>query len=240
MTEQLVYVGKAKQVWATADPDQYRVVYLDQATQLNGKLMDHFGGKGAATHAISALIFAYLMKQGIQTHLIKQLSPTEDLVQRCQMLPLEFVTRNVVAGHFATRFGLAEGAKLTPAVEETFYKSDQLDDPLVNQSAAVALGYATEAELATCWALCREINARLTPLFAQAGLDLVDFKLEFGRQRTNNQLVLADEFSPDNCRLWDHQTQQHLDKDVYRRGLADLTTTYDEVLHRLQTAVKEA
>lgn len=240
MTEKLVYVGKAKQVWETADPNQYRVVYLDQATQLNGKLMEHFDGKGAAAHAISTLIFNYLAKQGIQTHLIKRLSPTEDLVQRCRMIPLEFVTRNRVAGHFATRFGLTEGQKLAKPVEETFYKSDKLDDPLVNGSTAEALGFATAAELATCWALCREINAALTPLFARAGIELVDFKLEFGRQSADNQLVLADEFSPDNCRLWDSQTKHHLDKDVYRRNLADLTTTYDEVLNRLQTAIKEA
>lgn len=236
--EKLLYTGKAKQMWQTDDPDVLRVVYMDQATALNGKQKDHFTGKGAAAKTISDLVFRYLIDHGIQTHFIKQVSPTADLVKKCQMFPLEFVTRNVIAGHFASRYGLDEGQVLDEPVEETFYKSDQLDDPFINESATIALEIASHADLAKMWGLCREVNGLLKPLFEKAGMRLVDFKLEFGRL-SDGQIVLADEFSPDNCRLWDLETDQHLDKDVYRRKLADLTQTYDEVLDRLQGVLTE-
>ena len=236
--EKLLYTGKAKQMWQTDDPDVLRVVYMDQATALNGKKKDHFAGKGAAAKAISDLVFNYLINHKIPTHFIKQVSPTEDLVKKCQMFPLEFVTRNVIAGHFASRYGLEEGKTLDEPVEETFYKSDQLDDPFINESATIALGIASHADLAQMWGLCREVNGLLKPLFEKAGMRLIDFKLEFGRL-SDGQIVLADEFSPDNCRLWDLKTDQHLDKDVYRRKLADLTQTYDEVLDRLQGVLAE-
>lgn len=236
--EKLLYTGKAKQMWQTDDPEVLRVVYMDQATVLNGKEKDHFAGKGKAANAISTLVFQYLVRHGIQTHFIKKLSDKEELVKKCQMVPLEFVTRNVIAGHFASRYGLHEGDSLTEPVEETFYKSDQLDDPFINESATIALRIATHQELEQMWGVCREVNTLLTHLFAQAGMRLVDFKLEFGHL-SDGKIILADEFSPDNCRLWDLKTNDHLDKDVYRRGLADLTTTYDEVLARLQQAIAE-
>lgn len=236
MMEKLLYTGKAKQMWQTDDPEVLRVVYMDQATALNGKKKDHFAGKGAAAKGISDLVFNYLIEHGIATHFIKQLSPTEDLVKKCRMFPLEFVTRNVIAGHFASRYGLKEGKVLAEPVEETFYKSDELDDPFINESTTIALGIASHADLEKMWSFCREVNALLKPLFEKAGMQLVDFKLEFGRL-ADGQIVLADEFSPDNCRLWDLKTDQHLDKDVYRRKLADLTKTYDEVLDRLKGAL---
>ena len=239
MEEKLLYAGKAKEMWTTEDEDQLRGVYLDQATQLNGKQKEHFAGKGAAAHAISDLVFHYLIDHGIETHFIKKLSATEDLVEKCAMVPLEFVTRNTVAGHFASRFGLEEGTALPQPVEENFYKDDELDDPFINESAAVALKMVTPAEFDRCWAICRQVNQLLTPLFEKAGMQLVDFKLEFGRRSRDNQIILADEFSPDNCRLWDTTTHHHLDKDVFRRNLADLTTTYQEVYARLQAALKE-
>ncbi|MDO4903155.1 MAG: phosphoribosylaminoimidazolesuccinocarboxamide synthase [Limosilactobacillus sp.] len=236
--EKLLYTGKAKQMWQTDDPEVLRVVYMDQATALNGKEKDHFAGKGEAANAISTLVFQYLIDHGITTHFIKKLSENEELVKKCDMVPLEFVTRNVVAGHFASRYGLEEGSALKEPVEETFYKSDALDDPFINESASVALGFATHEELAQMWGICRKVNALLTDLCAKAGMRLVDFKLEFGRL-SNGQIILADEFSPDNCRLWDLETNAHLDKDVYRRKLADLTTTYDEVFARLEKAIAE-
>lgn len=236
--EKLLYTGKAKQMWQTTDPDVLRVVYLDQATALNGKQKDHFVGKGAAANAISTLVFQYLINHGIKTHFLKKVAPNEDLVKKCQMFPLEFVTRNVVAGHFASRYGLQEGQLLVEPVEETFYKSDELDDPFINESATIALKIATHQEIVRMWNICREVNSLLKLLFAKAGLQLVDFKLEFG-QLSNGEVVLADEFSPDNCRLWDLSTGQHMDKDVYRRQLADLTQTYAEVLERLQRAIEE-
>ena len=178
------------------------------------------------------------IKHGIETHFIKKLSANEDLVKKCTMFPLEFVTRNVVAGHFASRYGLDEGKRLPEPVEETFYKSDELDDPFINESATIALGIATHSELEKMWDICREVNGLLTPLFEKAGMQLVDFKLEFGRL-SNGKIILADEFSPDNCRLWDIKTDQHMDKDVYRRKLADLTQTYDQVLARLEDVIAE-
>lgn len=235
---ELLYAGKAKEMWSTDDPEVLRVVYLDQATAFNGKEKEHFAGKGHAAHAISNLVFHYLKDQGITTHLLETISPTEDLVKKCEMVPLEFVTRNVVAGHFASRYGLDEGADLTPAVEETFYKSDPLDDPFINASAANALGIATFEEQEQMWSMCREINGLLKVLFEKAGMKLVDFKLEFGKL-PDGTIILADEFSPDNCRLWDLKTNAHMDKDVFRRQLADLTETYDQVLARLQTALEE-
>ena len=180
-----------------------------------------------------------MIDHGIETHFIKKLSATEDLVEKCAMVPLEFVTRNTVAGHFASRFGLEEGTALPQPVEENFYKDDELDDPFINESAAVALKMVTPAEFDRCWAICRQVDQLLTPLFEKAGMQLVDFKLEFGRRSRDNQIILADEFSPDNCRLWDTTTHYHLDKDVFRRNLADLTTTYQEVYARLQAALKE-
>lgn len=236
--DKLLYTGKVKEMWQTADPDVLRVVYLDQATALNGKRKEHFAGKGKAANAISSLIFRYLMDHGVATHFIKKLSADEDLVKKCQMFPLEFVMRNVIAGHFATRYGLKEGAILANPVEETFFKSDDLDDPFINESATVALKIASHQDLAQMWNVCRKVNELLRPLFAKAGMQLVDFKLEFGRL-SNGEIVLADEFSPDNCRLWDTATNHHLDKDVYRRKIADLTQTYDEVLARLQAVIKE-
>ncbi len=236
--EKLLYTGKAKQMWQTEDPDVLRVVYLDQATMLNGKRKDHFDGKGEAANDISTLVFEYLIKNGIPTHFIKRLSEKEELVKKCHMFPLEFVTRNVCAGHFASRFGLEDGMELDEPVEETFYKSDALDDPFANESDAVAIKACTHEEYQQCWELARRCNKLLTPLFKKAGMKLVDFKLEFGKL-SDGSLVLADEFSPDNCRLWDIKTNAHMDKDVFRKNLADLTTTYDEVYARLQEAVKE-
>ena len=236
--EKLLYAGKAKQMWETDDPEVLRVVYLDQATALNGKKKEHFDGKGAAAHAISKLVFKYLQENGIETHFVKELSATEDLVKKCDMVPLEFVTRNLVAGHFASRYGLEEGQELDEPVEETFYKSDDLDDPFINESAAVALKIASHDDLAQMWGICRQVNQLLQALFDKVDLTLVDFKLEFGRL-ADGHIILADEFSPDNCRLWDTKTKQHMDKDVYRRKLADLTQTYDEVLARLTTALEE-
>ena len=237
---ELIYTGKAKQMWTTEDEDVLRVVYMDQATALNGKKKDQIKGKGQVNNQISTLIFEYLQNQNIPTHFIEKLSDTEELVKKVAIVPLEFVTRNIAAGHFASRFGIAEGTPFKQAVEETYYKSDELDDPFMNESQALALGIATKEELDYMWELSRKVDQLLIPLFEKAGLQLVDFKLEFGRL-ADGTIVLADEFSPDNCRLWDLKTKAHMDKDVYRRDLGDLTPVYEEVLQRLQKVLaKEA
>lgn len=237
---ELIYTGKAKQMWTTEDEDVLRVVYMDQATALNGKKKDQIKGKGQVNNQISTLIFNYLKAKGIPTHFIKKLSETEELVKKVTIVPLEFVTRNIAAGHFASRFGVKEGTPFKQPVEETYYKSDELDDPFMNESQALALGIATKAELDYMWELSRKVDQLLIPLFAKANLQLVDFKLEFGRL-VDGTIVLADEFSPDNCRLWDLTTKAHMDKDVYRRDLGDLTPVYEEVLTRLEKVLaKEA
>lgn len=237
---ELIYTGKAKQMWTTEDEDILRVVYMDQATALNGKKKDQIKGKGQVNNQISTLIFNYLKAKEIPTHFIKKLSETEELVKKVTIVPLEFVTRNIAAGHFASRFGVKEGTPFKQPVEETYYKSDELDDPFMNESQALALGIATKAELDYMWELSRKVDQLLIPLFAKANLQLVDFKLEFGRL-ADRTIVLADEFSPDNCRLWDLTTKAHMDKDVYRRDLGDLTPVYEEVLTRLEKVLaKEA
>ena len=237
---ELIYTGKAKQMWTTEDEDVLRVVYMDQATALNGKKKDQIKGKGQVNNQISTLIFNYLKAKGIPTHFIKKLSETEELVKKVTIVPLEFVTRNIAAGHFASRFGVKEGTPFKQPVEETYYKSDELDDPFMNESQALALGIATKAELDYMWELSRKVDQLLIPLFAKANLQLVDFKLEFGRL-ADGTIVLADEFSPDKCRLWDLTTKAHMDKDVYRRDLGDLTPVYEEVLTRLEEVLaKEA
>lgn len=236
--EKLLYSGKVKQMWSTNDPEVLRVVYTDQATAGNGEKKDNFKDKAELNNQISTLIFQYLEKNGVPTHFIKKISDKEELVKKCEMFPLEVVTRNIAAGHFSSRYGLDEGMRFAIPVEELFFKSDELDDPILNSSDAVALNIATKSEQEQMWSLSRQVNQLLINLFDEAGMDLVDFKLEFGKLH-NGQIVLADEFSPDNCRLWDKKTKSHMDKDVYRRDIGDLTAVYKKVLARIEEVLEE-
>ncbi|AHI12272.1 phosphoribosylaminoimidazolesuccinocarboxamide synthase [Lactobacillus helveticus] len=236
--EKLLYSGKVKQMWSTNDPEVLRVVYTDQATAGNGEKKDNFKDKAELNNQISTLIFQYLEKNGVPTHFIKKISDKEELVKKCEMFPLEVVTRNIAAGHFSSRYGLDEGMRFAIPVEELFFKSDELDDPILNSSDAVALNVATKSEQEQMWSLSRQVNQLLINLFDEAGMDLVDFKLEFGKLH-NGQIVLADEFSPDNCRLWDKKTKSHMDKDVYRRDIGDLTAVYKKVLARIEEVLEE-
>ena len=236
--EKLLYSGKVKQMWSTNDPEVLRVVYTDQATAGNGEKKDNFKDKAELNNQISTLIFQYLEKNGVPTHFIKKISDKEELVKKCVMFPLEVVTRNIAAGHFSSRYGLDEGMRFAIPVEELFFKSDELDDPILNSSDAVALNVATKSEQEQMWSLSRQVNQLLINLFDEAGMDLVDFKLEFGKLH-NGQIVLADEFSPDNCRLWDKKTKSHMDKDVYRRDIGDLTAVYKKVLARIEEVLEE-
>lgn len=236
--DKLLYTGKVKQMWSTNDPEVLRVVYTDQATAGNGEKKDNFKDKAELNNQISTLIFQYLEKNGVPTHFIKKISDKEELVKKCEMFPLEVVTRNIAAGHFSSRYGLDEGMRFAIPVEELFFKSDELDDPILNSSDAVALNVATKSEQEQMWSLSRQVNQLLINLFDEAGMDLVDFKLEFGKLH-NGQIVLADEFSPDNCRLWDKKTKSHMDKDVYRRDIGDLTAVYKKVLTRIEEVLEE-
>ncbi|HFI0036005.1 phosphoribosylaminoimidazolesuccinocarboxamide synthase [Streptococcus sp. A11] len=232
MKTDLLYSGKAKDIYATADSDQIVAVYKDQATAFNGGKKEQITGKGRLNNLISSLIFEKLNEAGVKTHFIKRLSDSEQLNRKVEIIPLEVVLRNVTAGSFSKRFGVEEGITLVTPIVEFYYKKDELDDPFINDEHIAFLNLASSEEIAYIKEETRRINSFLKDLFAQIGLTLVDFKLEFGTD-SSGQIVLADEFSPDNCRLWDADGN-HLDKDVFRRGLGDLTEVYEVVLAKLQ------
>lgn len=232
MKTDLLYSGKAKDIYATADSDQIVAVYKDQATAFNGGKKEQITGKGRLNNLISSLIFEKLNEAGVKTHFIKRLSDTEQLNRKVEIIPLEVVLRNVTAGSFSKRFGVEEGIALSTPIVEFYYKKDELDDPFINDEHIAFLNLASPEEIAYIKEETRRINGFLKDLFAQIGLTLVDFKLEFGVD-SSGQIVLADEFSPDNCRLWDADGN-HLDKDVFRRGLGELTEVYEVVLAKLQ------
>ncbi|CYU66359.1 phosphoribosylaminoimidazolesuccinocarboxamide synthase [Streptococcus suis] len=232
MKTDLLYSGKAKDIYATADSDQIVAVYKDQATAFNGGKKEQITGKGRLNNLISSLIFEKLNEAGVPTHFIKRLSDTEQLNRKVEIIPLEVVLRNVTAGSFSKRFGVEEGIALSTPIVEFYYKKDELDDPFINEEHIAFLELASQDQIAYIKEETRRINSFLKDLFAQIGLTLVDFKLEFGID-SSGQIVLADEFSPDNCRLWDADGN-HLDKDVFRRGLGELTEVYEVVLAKLQ------
>ena len=233
MKTDLIYSGKAKDIFATSDDDQIVAVYKDQATAFNGGKKEQIAGKGRLNNLISSLIFEKLNEAGVKTHFIKRLSDTEQLNAKVDIIPLEVVLRNITAGSFSKRFGVEEGIELTHPIVEFYYKKDELDDPFINDEHVGFLNIASQEDIAYIKEETRRINVFLKELFAQIGLKLVDFKLEFGFDKTG-QIILADEFSPDNCRLWDVDGN-HLDKDVFRRGLGELTDVYEVVLEKLQS-----
>lgn len=232
MKTDLLYSGKAKDIYATADSDQIVAVYKDQTTAFNGGKKEQIVGKGRLNNLISSLIFEKLNEAGVKTHFIKRLSDTEQLNKKVEIIPLEVVLRNVTAGSFSKRFGVEEGITLPTPIVEFYYKKDELDDPFINDEHIAFLELAGQDQIAYIKEETRRINEFLKDLFTQIGLTLVDFKLEFGID-SSGQILLADEFSPDNCRLWDADGN-HLDKDVFRRGLGELTEVYEVVLAKLQ------
>ncbi|MFC4652220.1 phosphoribosylaminoimidazolesuccinocarboxamide synthase [Lactococcus nasutitermitis] len=231
---ELLYEGKAKKLYTTDDKEILWVEYQDQATALNGARKEQISGKGALNNQITSLIFEKLNSEGIQTHFIKQLSKTEQLNRKVQIIPLEVVLRNVVAGSFAKRFGLEEGAVLPEAIVEFYYKSDALDDPFINDEHVKFLDIATDEEIAFLKSETRQINSILKKIWSEIGLTPVDFKLEFGRLE-DGTIILADEISPDTSRLWNAKGE-HMDKDVFRRNIGDLISVYTEVLEKLEAA----
>lgn len=237
MMSQLLYEGKAKKMFATDDPDVLRVEYKNDATAFNGKKKAVFPGKGKLNNAICTKIFHVLKENNLPTHFIEKISETEQLVKAVDIVPIEVVVRNIVAGSLAKRLGLDEGTDLGQTIVEFYYKSDELGDPMINDDHALATKIATEEELAEIRRQALSVNEVLQALFAEAGILLVDFKLEFGKLKSNGGIVLADEISPDTCRLWDKETHEKLDKDVFRRNIADLPETYEKLLSRLE-AVK--
>ena len=207
-------------------------VYKDQATMLNGARKETIKGKGVLNNQISSLIFTKLNEAGIATHFVKQLSENEQLNKKVDIIPLEVVLRNVTAGSFSKRFGVEEGIQLETPIVEFYYKNDDLDDPFINDEHVKFLGIASDEGIAYIKAETRRINELLKDWFNQIGLQLIDFKLEFGKDK-DGHIILADEFSPDNCRPWDAEGH-HMDKDVFRRDLGNLTDVYEVVLEKLQ------
>ena len=234
---QKLYEGKAKELYATEDPEVLWVDYRDQATAGDGEKKEDFAGKGKLNNRITTLIFALLKARGIESHLIEQVSDTSQLVRKMDMFPLEIVLRNVAAGHFCSRLGVEEGIPLKEPVLEYFLKNDDLHDPFVNDDDLVALDVCTRQDLAEIAPLARKINEALIEIFAKIDVKLVDFKIEMGRT-SDGTLLLADEITPDSCRLWDQKDHsgkvEHLDKDLFRRDLGDIIPAYEEIKNRLE------
>ena len=227
-----MYEGKAKKVFATDDPTLCIVSYKDDATAFNGKKNGTIEGKGVVNNRMSNFMFQLLEKNGIPTHFVKELNDRETLVKKVTIVPLEVIMRNKAAGSMAKRLGLKEGTELLCPVLEFSYKCDELDDPMVNDSHILAAGFATKEDLDTISSMSRKINEIMCEFFASVGVELIDFKLEFGRT-TDGQIVLADEISPDTCRFWDIHTHEKLDKDRFRRDLGGVEEAYAEMMKRI-------
>lgn len=228
-----LYEGKAKQIYATDDPDKVIVYYKDDATAFNAQKKGSVESKGEMNNKITTLIFKYLQEKGVPTHYIDTLNNREQLVKKVNIIPLEMVVRNYVAGSMAKRLGLEEGGKCPETVYDICYKKDELGDPLINDYHAVLLKAATHEELAQMYKITNKINEELKELFAKANLILIDFKIEFGKDK-DGAILLADEISPDTCRLWDKDTLKKLDKDRFRRDLGEVSEAYIEVYERLK------
>ncbi|MDO5509389.1 MAG: phosphoribosylaminoimidazolesuccinocarboxamide synthase [Weeksellaceae bacterium] len=236
---EMLYEGKAKKIFRTENPEQVLVYFKDDATAFNAQKKGSVADKGAMNNAISTLIYQHLDKQGVPNHFIEQLNEREQLVQKVDIIPLEMVVRNYVAGSMAQRLGLEEGAKSPHTIFDLCYKKDELGDPLINDHHAVLLGAATYEELEELYQITDRINEILKELFLRADLILADFKIEFGKT-SDGKIILADEISPDTCRLWDRETGKKLDKDRFRRDLGDVSEAYHEVHDRLVKALKTA
>ncbi len=228
---ELLYEGKAKKVFATEDQTSVIVDYKDDATAFNGEKKGTILGKGAINNKMTNFLFEKLEKQGIPTHFIKELDDRRTLVKKVDIIPLEVIVRNKVAGSFAKRMGLEEGTELACPILEFSYKNDDLNDPMINHYMALALNIASQEDIDTITDMAFNINDVLKKIFYAIDIDLIDFKLEFGRYQ--DKIVLADEISPDTCRFWDIHTQEHLDKDRFRRDLGDVEEAYQEVYQRL-------
>lgn len=228
----LLYEGKAKRVYASFSPAECIISFKDDATAFNGEKRGTILNKGVINNRLSNVLFRFLEENGIPTHLIRELNERETLVKKVRIVPLEVIVRNRAAGSMAKRMGLEEGFELPQPTIEFSYKNDALGDPLIPESYAVALGLASEEEIKEMKRLALRINELLIARFARAEILLIDFKLEFGRA-SNGQLLLADEISPDTCRLWDRKTMEKLDKDRFRRDLGNVESAYAEVFHRL-------
>lgn len=229
---EMLYEGKAKKVFKTDDSDRYIVEYKDDATAFNGEKKGSIHDKGVVNNKMSALLFKMLENQGIPTHFESLINDREQYVKAVKILPLEVIVRNVAAGSLAKRLGIEEGVVMKETVLEFCYKDDALGDPMINDYHIFAMEFATREQVETIKEMALKINTLLMAFFLEHGLKLIDFKLEFGLFK--GQVILADEISPDTCRLWDKDTNKKMDKDRFRRDLGDVEATYQEVLNRIQ------
>lgn len=229
--EQL-YEGKAKRVYKTDDENFYIVDYKDDATAFNGVKKGTIEGKGVINNRVTNHLMRLLEKNGIPTHFVKELSDSQTLVKKVKIIPLEVIVRNIAAGSLAKRLGISEGTKMNKTVLEYCYKNDLLGDPMVNEYHIRAMGYASEEELALIARYSLRINEILSTYLKDLNIELIDFKLEFGKT-ADGTLVLADEISPDTCRFWDSETGEKLDKDRFRRDLGNVEGAYKEIMKRL-------
>lgn len=228
---EMIYEGKAKKVFKTDDEKKYIVDYKDDATAFNGEKKGTIIGKGVVNNKMSAALFALLEKEGIPTHQIELLSDRESLVRAVKIIPLEVIVRNVAAGSLSKRLGIEEGTVMKETVLEFSYKNDALGDPMINDYHIKAMGYATDEQLAKIKEYALKINEILKKFFLEININLIDFKLEFGLY--DNEVILADEISPDTCRLWDADTNKKLDKDRFRRDMGGVEEVYQDVLTRI-------
>ena len=229
--EQL-YEGKAKKVFAIKEnPDYVMVSYKDDATAFNGLKKGQIHGKGVINNKMTNYMFSLLEKEGIPTHLVEEINDRETVVKKVEIVPLEVIVRNVAAGSFSKKLGIEEGTPLKTPTLEFSYKNDALGDPMINDFYALAMGLATKEEIETIRAMAFKVNDILKDFFKKIGLDLIDFKLEFGRY--DGKIILADEISPDTCRFWDSTTHEKLDKDRFRRDMGGVEDAYQEIMHRI-------
>lgn len=234
---ELLYEGKAKRIYSTEDEGKVWVEYKDSATAFNGEKKANIAGKGMLNNQITSLLFSMLADKGVKSHFISKLSETEQLVKRVKIIPLEVVVRNLAAGSLSKRLGVPEGKAFTRPMVEFYYKNDDLGDPILTEDHIREIELATPEELKELKNKALEVNSILSLYFKDLGINLVDFKLEFGIDQDGN-ILLADEISPDTCRLWDITTNEKLDKDVFRRDLGSLTEAYTKILKKVggQTA----
>lgn len=232
--KELLYEGKAKKVYTTENPDVLIVDYKDDATAFNGEKKGTIVGKGVVNNRMTNHIFKMLEEKGIPTHFIEELSDRETAVKKVEIVPLEVIVRNVAAGSFSKKLGIEEGFRLLSPTLEFSYKNDELGDPMINDYYAVAIGAATREEIDKITELVFKINEILVNYFKSIKVDLIDFKVEFGRYK--GQIILADEISPDTCRFWDSETHEKLDKDRFRRDLGHVEEAYEEIYRRIGLA----
>ena len=230
----LIFEGNEKQVFATDNPDQVIFRYKDVTVAYNNVKRARFIGKGALDNQISALLLDYLNRNGVETHFIERIGEQEQLCRKIEIIPLQVVVHNRIAGSLAYRLGVEEGYRHSNVIVDLRYNNDELEDPFINRDHAVALGLATYQELDGMYNTARRVNELLGPLFHKAGIELVDMKIEFGRASDTGTIIISDEISPDTCRLWDESTGERLDKDRFRLDLSRVVESYNLVLTRLK------